>query len=414
MNMLKFYLKFTAKNLFRHKRRTILTALAIAIGIMYFIVFDSMLAGADQDAISNLVNFETGHLQVSSVTSDDKRPKLDELIPDGERLAGEIRNLPKVEAATPRLVFPASAIAGFEELPVLGIGADPETDEKVFMVPEYITDGKWFMPGEEGVVLGKRIADLLELEPGDMITLRTQTVDMTFQAVDLSVVGIVSTPHPTVNQAQVFLPLDVAQEALGAGESATTIIVRTESEQAISAVSDSIQGLDLWNPSWKIKPWYEATSFLAIGTGKRAFGGVLMGLVLIIATIGVVNSILLSTLERVREIGLLKAMGMKEKEIVQLFVFEGCGLGLLGGILGAAMATVINVYLVNTGLSLKWFMGETNMDIGYPIADRMFGVWNWPTVLWAILFGLLVSLVASYFPARRAAYLDSVESLRQV
>jgi len=139
-----------------------------------------------------------------------------------------------------------------------------------------------------------------------------------------------------------------------------------------------------------------------------------MGLVLIIATIGVVNSILLSTLERVREIGLLKAMGMKEKEIAGLFVFEGGGLGLLGGIIGATMATAINAYLINTGLSLKMFMGEANMDIGYPIADRMFGVWNWPTVLWAVLFGLLVSLVASYFPARRAAHLDSVESLRQI
>lgn len=412
MQILKFYLKFTAKNLFRRKRRTILTAFAIAVGIMYFIVFDSMLSGADRDSINNLINFETGHLKISSASSD-MRPRLDELIPDGKGLAGEIAKLPKVKAATARLAFPASVITGFEELPVLGIGADPETDERVFLVREHVTDGRWLMAGEDGVVLGKRIADLLELELDDVITIRTQTVGMTFQAVDLRVVGIVSTPHPTVNQTHVFLPLDVAQEALGAGKGATTIFVRAESEQVTRTVSDSIRNLNTWKPSWHIKPWNEATSFLAIGTGKRAFGGVLMGLVLIIATIGVVNSILLSTLERVREIGLLKAMGMKEKDIIRLFVFEGCGLGLLGGILGAAMATAINAYLVNTGLSLKMFMGEANMDIGYPIADRMFGVWNWPTVLWAVLFGLLVSLVASYFPARRAACLDSVESLRQ-
>ncbi len=413
MRMLKFYLNFTARNLFRRKRRTILTALAIAVGIMYFIVFDSMLSGADRDSFNNLINFETGHLEISSVSSD-MRPKLDELIPDGKGLAVEVKKIPKVEAATPRLVFPASVIAGFEELPVSGIGVDPETDKEVFLVHECVTNGRWLMPGEEGVVVGERVAELLELQLEDVITIRTQTVGMAFQAVDLSVVGIVSTPHPAVNQTHVYLPLDVAQEALEAGQSATTIILRTESEQAIKTVSDSIRNLDAWKPSWHVKPWYEATSFLAIGTGKRAFGGVLMGLVLIIATIGVVNSILLSTLERVREIGLLKAMGMKEKEIVGLFVLEGSGLGLLGGILGAAMGTAINAYLVNTGLSLKMFMGESNMDIGYPIADRMFGVWNWPTVLWAVLFALLVSLAASYFPARRAAHLDSVESLRQV
>jgi putative ABC transport system permease protein len=412
--MLKFHLKFTAKNLFRRKRRTILTALAIAVGIMYFIVFDSMLSGADRDAINNLIDFETGHLQISSVSSGEMHLKPDELIPDGKRLAGEITKLPKVEAASPRLAFPASVIAGFEELPVLGIGADPETDERVFLVSENVTAGRWLMPGEEGVVVGERVADLLELELGDMITIRTRRVDTAFQAIDLSVVGIVSTPHPAVNQAHAYLPLDVAQEALQAGQGATTINLRTESEQAIKTVSDAIRSLDEWNPSWDTKPWHESASFLSIGTGKRAFGGVLMGLILIIATIGVVNSILLSTLERVREIGLLKAMGMKEKELITLFVLEGSGLGLLGGLLGAGMGIALNFYLVNTGLSLKMFFGESTIDIGYPIADRLLGVWNWPVVFWAVLFALLVSLAASYFPARRAAHLDSVESLRRV
>jgi putative ABC transport system permease protein len=130
VRMLKFYLNFTARNLFRRKRRTILTALAIAVGIMYFIVFDSMLSGADRDSFNNLINFETGHLEISSVSSD-MRPKLDELIPDGKGLAVEVKKIPKVEAAIPRLVFPASVIAGFEELPVSGIGVDPETDKEV-------------------------------------------------------------------------------------------------------------------------------------------------------------------------------------------------------------------------------------------------------------------------------------------
>ena len=89
MHMLRFYLNLTARNLFRRKRRTILTAFAIAVAIMYFIIFDSLLSGADRDAFSNLINFETGHLEISSVSSD-ARPKLDELIPDGKGLAERI------------------------------------------------------------------------------------------------------------------------------------------------------------------------------------------------------------------------------------------------------------------------------------------------------------------------------------
>lgn len=411
--MVGFYLKFTAKNLLRRKRRTILTAAAIAFGIVYFIAFDSMLSGADQDAVNNMVYFETGHLQVTTALLGDGRPRAEDLLPDPEGLAGEIARLPKIVAATPRLVFPASVIAGLEELPVLGVGVDPERDKKVFLISEYVTAGRWLVPGEEGVVLGRRIADLLGLQPGDTLTIRTQTVGMAFQAVDLCVVGIVSTPHPTVNRLQIFLPLDVAREALGAGKGATAVAVRADSERAAAAVTESIQGLDAWDPAWRIKSWREAASFLSIGVGKRTFAMILLGLVFIIATIGIVNSILLSTLERVREIGILKAMGMREGEIVWLFVLEGSGLGLLGGVIGAVMAVATNAYLVNVGISLKAFLGNMDIDIGYPIADRMFGVWNWPIVVWAVLFGLLVSLAASYFPARRAALLDPVKSLRR-
>ncbi|MCR4424818.1 MAG: ABC transporter permease [Firmicutes bacterium] len=413
--MFRFYLGLTAKNLWRQKRRTFLTAGAIAIGIMYFIVFDSLLSGADREAVDNMIDFETGHVQVvSAAASQDRRPRPEELLPDGGDLAREISALPRVKAATPRLTFPASVIVGLEELPILGVGVDPDLDARVFRIPEHVTAGRWLRPGEEGVVLGKRIADLLELEPGDMLTIRTQTVGMAFQAVDLTVLGIVSTPHPSVNQAHVFLPLDVAQAALGAGSGATMVAVRAESERDIAGIADSIRGLGMWDAVWEIKPWREAATFLAIGAGKRSLGMVFLGLVLVIATIGVVNSILLSTLERVREIGILKAMGMNEANITRLFVLEGCGLGILGGVLGAIMAIGANAYLVNVGINLEMFMGEMDIDIGYPIAQRMFGAWNWPTLFGAIAFGVVVALAASYFPAKRAAHLDPVESLRRV
>jgi len=141
---------------------------------------------------------------------------------------------------------------------------------------------------------------------------------------------------------------------------------------------------------------------------------ILLGLVVIISVIGVVNSILLSTLERVREIGMLKAMGMDEGDITIVFMMEGGGLGLLGCAWGAVAAIAGNAYFVNVGLSLRAFLGDMDLDIGYPIVDRMYGVWNWTTMIWAIAVGLAVALAASYFPARRAARLDPVESLRRL
>ena len=421
--MLRFYLGLTAKNIWRRKRRTILTAAAIAIGIMYFVMFDSLLTGADRDAQINTIDFETGHLWVGASEEGDTtfaRPTLDNTIPSGQTLAKPIAELAGVAGSTPRLVFPASLIAGLDELPISGVGVDPEADPQVFRVSQFVTSGRWLEPGEDGVVLGKRIADLLQLEPGDMVTVRTQTAQMAFEALDLLVVGTVETPHPLVNQSQAFIPLDVAQAAVGAPGSATSIHVRAQSAapspsgRELSGLAESISMLTTSNPGWHIHTWHDAASFLTIGSTKRVFAMILLGLVVIISVIGVVNSILLSTLERVREIGMLKAMGMDEGDITIVFMMEGGGLGLLGCAWGAVAAIAGNAYFVNVGLSLRAFLGDMDLDIGYPIVDRMYGVWNWTTMIWAIAVGLAVALAASYFPARRAARLDPVESLRRL
>ena len=421
--MLRFYLGLTAKNIWRRKRRTILTAAAIAIGIMYFVMFDSLLTGADRDAQINTIDFETGHLWVGASEEGDTtfaRPTLDNTIPSGQTLAKPIAELAGVAGSTPRLVFPASLIAGLDELPISGVGVDPEADPQVFRVSQFVTSGRWLEPGEDGVVLGKRIADLLQLEPGDMVTVRTQTAQMAFEALDLLVVGTVETPHPLVNQSQAFIPLGVAQAAVGAPGSATSIHVRAQSAapspsgRELSGLAESISMLTTSNPGWHIHTWHDAASFLTIGSTKRVFAMILLGLVVIISVIGVVNSILLSTLERVREIGMLKAMGMDEGDITIVFMMEGGGLGALGCALGTVAAVAGNAYFVNFGLSLRAFLGDMDLDIGYPIVDRMYGVWNWTTMIWAITVGLAVALAASYFPARRAARLDPAESLRRL
>jgi putative ABC transport system permease protein len=421
--MLHFYLGFTAKNIWRRRRRTILTAAAIAIGVMYFVMFDSLLTGADRDAQINTIDFETGHLWVGASEEGDPtlaRPTLENTIPSGRAVAEAIAELAGVAGAAPRLVFAASLVAGLDELPISGVGVDPDADPHVFRVSQCVASGRWLEAGELGVVLGKRIADLLQLEPGDMVTVRTHTAQTAFDAVDLLVVGTVETPHPLVNQSQAFMPLDVAQAAVGAPGSATSIHVRAQSAapspsgRELSGLTESMSMLTTSNPGWHIHTWHDAASFLTIGSTKRVFGMVLLGLVVIISVIGVVNSILLSTLERVREIGMLRAMGMDEGDITVVFMMEGGGLGLLGCALGTVSAIAGNAYFVNVGLSLRAFLGDMDLDIGYPIVDRMYGVWNWTTMIWAIAVGLAVALAASYFPARRAARLDPVESLRRL
>jgi putative ABC transport system permease protein len=239
-----------------------------------------------------------------------------------------------------------------------------------------------------------------------------QTRQNTFQAVDLQVVGLLFTSDPIVNQNQIFLPLDTTQKILNTGNAVSIIAVKTNSFDHMDQVIRETNQIQSIHPVFKIKTWREeASDLIAHMEMHRQTGNIMMFLVFVIATIGIVNSVLLSSLERIREIGILKAMGMTEGEITRLFCYEALGLGLIGGLLGVLFAVLTNIYLVYVGIDVQAMVG--NMETGFPIS-KMTGVWNWGVILWALVFGLLVSLVASIIPACKAARIDPATSLRQV
>lgn len=416
--MFRFYLHLAAKNLFRHKRRTILTALAIAVGIFAYIALDSIMTGVERDANRNYMDYETGHLQVTAkagADEDQAKPTLKHLVAGAGGLAERVSSLPEVREVAPRLLFGVTIGNGYEELPMIGVGVDPRRDAGVFAIARSVRDGRWLRPGQDEIVMGRRVAELLGVRLGDLVVLRTQTRTLTFQALDLTVVGFLNAPDPMVNQNQIFIPLDVAQVALGTGDAVSLLAIRLRDPRGVAGTAAKLRGADWLVPALKVMTWEEAAAdYLAAMQTDRSIHSVFLFLIFIISTIGIVNTVLLASLERVREIGLLKALGITENGIVRLFVYEGIGLGLLGGLIGVVLGTATNYQLVNYGYSLKAFVGEMAGDLGFPTADRLYGAWNWTTVWWALLFSVLVSLAASYLPARKAARLDAVESLRRI
>jgi len=308
------------------------------------------------------------------------------------------------------LLFPASLINGEDELPITGVGVDPDHDRRVFKLTKYLR-GRWINKGENAVVLGKRAADLLQLKVGDSVTVRTQTKTKTFQAVDLTIVGLIDSSDPVLNESQMFLPLDTTEQMLGTGQAVSIIVVKAANFDSVAKVIAQTQKLQFPGFQFRIKPWQEAAdAVIANVQMKRIFVYVLLLLVAIIAVIGIVNSILLATLERVREIGILKAMGMTEAEITRLFAYEAIGLGLFGGLIGTIFAVLTNLYMVNVGIDIAKVYGQS---FSFSV-DKIYGVWNWETIILAFGTSLVISVLAGWLPARRAAKVDPVISLRKI
>ena len=408
-----YLLKLAARNLWRQKRRTALTFLAIAVGLAALIEVDCIMAGVDRDAIDNLINLETGDVRIHAQGYSAERESLpiDRTL-DPDAVLTALKDVEKIRAATPRLMFGARLNTGWEEIPVTGVGIDPERDGQVFTLAEYV-DGRWPARGASEALLGYDLARVLELTPGDSFTLVTRTRDGAFQAIDLTVAGLIRSPHPQVNSGQVYLPLDVASQALALGGAATEVVLKTQDGARVEDVSRNVRAaLENAGISGEVLTWRDAASdFLAISQSKQGFSALLIFMILVIAVVGVVNTILLGAMERVREIGMMKAMGMTTREIVLLFMLEATGIGVLGSITGCLIGIAGNAYLVSHGINiLESYKG---LDIGYPIAGVIRGAWNWPMVAEAFLLGIVVSWVASYIPARRVAAQDPIISLRR-
>ena len=137
----------------------------------------------------------------------------------------------------------------------------------------------------------------------------------------------------------------------------------------------------------------------------------ILAIILTLAAVGVVNTVILSALERMEELGMMKAMGMHEKEIIFVFMGEAAGIGFIGGVIGIILGSlglwIFNLY----GLDMSFFTGGGDINYGFPLTGTIYAGWELSSYLFVFVYGMIVSILASILPARWAARKDPVKSI---
>ncbi|MBO8142335.1 MAG: ABC transporter permease [Firmicutes bacterium] len=405
-------IRLAVRNLWRNRRRTILTFGAVALGIVYLILVDSLLRGLTQSSIDNLLDFESGDLQIHAPGYFDEREDLplEPALPV-DRLINEVRAVAGVRAAAPRLVAPARLHAGWEEFPVVLVGIEPELDSGTLRIMDYV-EGRAPENGAAEAMIGASLAELLEIGTGDWVVLTTRTRDGAIQALDVRVTGLVRTPNPNVNRNHVYLPLNTLGESLAVPGEATVIVVRAGAGESLKELARRVgEHLAAAGTAADVYTWEQSNAELvALIRTETVSDGLVIAIILAISLVGIANTTLLSALERRREIGTMKALGMREGEIVGLFLLEAVATGLLAVGTGFAVGAAANAYLVAVGMDISAFFGD--LDVGYPVTGVVYGVWHPQTFVLAGAAGLVTCALAAYLPARRAARQDAAATLR--
>jgi ABC-type lipoprotein release transport system permease subunit len=415
--------RLALRNLGRHRRRTAITAAALAAGIALFIFMDSMLRGMDAESQRNLVWYETGAGRIVSTAQqvELERPALKHEIVEYRPLLAALAE--RGVAAAPRIRFTGELFFGEGSLPVRLVGIDPALDPEVFRLPGSVLPGGGYLEsGVPGLLLGAWTADDLEIAVGDFVELRTRTRHGAVQTLELELVGILRSPNPTINRGVGFLPLDVAQLDLDL-EGVTEIslgALRTRLGRPVpvpvgATLEREIRRLneDLATafPGVVAVGWTElARDYLAVLESDSAVNSIMLFLVFLIAAVGVSNTMLIAVYERIREFGVMRALGMDDAAIRATMVFEAGAIGLIGSLLGLVLGAAATWWLVNWGIDLSELYG--NINIGYRVTGIFRGAWNPGIMVTAVIFGVAASMAIALLPARRALKLDVVQCLR--
>lgn len=406
-----FLTRLALKNLTRHRNRTLITASIIAFAIFFYLLMDALIGGMTEMSYDVIINYEAGHLQV--VTEDywaeEEELPLKNLVVAEPQLMTALKSIPGYQGSSAELNFQALLNNGVNELPVIGRGIGPEDFSEVINIADQFVEGEMFSSHSSQVVMGKRLADLLKLQTGDYITLLVKDKNETFNTIEAEISGLVHTGYPLVNQSVVYLPLDLAQQALGVEEQVSKILIKLEDQGRASGVAERLQNqLKAIDPQLTAYSWDQLEAVTVAGA-KQMGNQLIMTIILLIAAIAIINTVILAALERMEEIGMMKAMGLQTKEIIYTFVLESTGIGLLGGCGGLLFGLIGVGLFARIGLDFSTMIDIS--EFGIPVIGKIYGVWNPASFFTVFAFGILVSFFSSILPAYWAADKDPIKAI---
>jgi ABC-type lipoprotein release transport system permease subunit len=396
--------KLAYRNLGRNRSRSLLSSLAVGVGMALLLLMVSVLEGEMTGALQNTIRLQSGHLQIRPESYEEGKINLkwEDLIADPNQVAEQIKSLPQVTVATPRLIASSILTISDESKSVQILGIDPESAANQ-PFREGMIAGEFIQADDrEGILIGNVLADKLKINVNEKVNLLVTTSNGDVNEQLFTVRGIFTTRTPGYDESTIFMPIAKAQTITTTENHASTIFVLLQDSNQADAVAQALQ-----SNNYKILTWREQNVFITqFEDYANAFFIVLYLIVLGITATVVTNTLVMAVFERTREIGILAAIGMKGRGIMAQFLAEAALLatgGVIGGLIigGALVAyfTVNGIYIGDYGIT------------GVLFEDRIYAHLTLGNTINLAIATYIITLLASLYPARLAARMEPVEAL---
>ena len=410
--------KIAWRNLWRNPRGTLLTALALGLGLTLLLISLGLLDGSHEQMVGNAVRFGSGHVVIQAQGYQDTG-SLELLLParvvstTGEFLHTEaLKHV--LRGMSPRLLASGLLSSAANASGVSMMGVIPKEERAVSLIPQRIVEGSYLNDDQQsGVVIGAELARKLEVKIGSKVVLMTQAVqppnpeatdaaEGEMQSTLLRVSGIFRTGIQAIDAHIIQLPLPEAQALLGVPDRVTQVAVLLEREGDSLMVARGLRK-QLTGIPVEILPWREsmpavAQSFLL----DKAFNYVMNGVVLAMVGLGILNTILMRVLERRYEFGLCSALGLRPVQLAIMIIGESLALTAISLALGLVLGLSAQHYFATAGLDLRWFF-KSSLPTALVFDPIIYSRLSLTRIVSSVGIVFLTATVISFYPALKAA-----------
>ena len=400
--------RLTWRNLWRNRRRTIITMASIAFAVLLSIVIKSLQDGVFENLIKNVVTFYSGYIQVH------KSGYQDEQVLENSFLMSDslIRKIERssVKSIAPRIESFALASTGNTTKGCLLVGTDPEKESLLTSLERKITLGAYFAKNERVALIAEGLAKRLNLNVTDTIVLLGQGYQGAIAAGKYVIKGIVKLGQPQLNESLIYLPLPAAQEFLSAPNIVTSIALGIDDPEKIGATQQLISSAI--GSEYEVLTWSEMMPDIENHIKADAAGFyVWSGILYLIIAFGIFGTILMMTAERKYEFGMLIAIGMKKFRLGKMLITEALLISICGTLTGMVISIPVVLLLERYPIHFTGDRARAYENFGF---EAIFpATFNESIFLTQGLIVLLIALVIGLYPLYAVGRLTPVKAMRK-
>jgi putative ABC transport system permease protein len=399
---------FAWRNLWRNKLRSSIIIAALTLGIFAGIFLISFTNGMVNSRIESIIGTEMSHIQIHQPGFLDN-DQFNLLIPDADSLVKIIRKTPDVVGASKRIIISSMVASAETGAGVRVTGIDPRDEKEVTRLSSKLIEGKYLdETGKNPVVISERLAQKLKVGLKNKIIITVQDVNKDITAGAFRIAGIYRTDNLMFDEANVFVNNSDLCRLTGLKRSvAHEIAVLLSNNSKTGEVEKTISAKF---PDLEVKDWQllsPEAGYLVSAMNQYMY--IFIIIILLALCFGIINTMLMVIMERVKELGMLMAIGMNRVRVFTMIMLETVYLSLTGGVLGILTGFVTSKYLGHTGINL-YFWKDAFSELGY--SSLVYPVIDSRTLLVTTIMVIIAGIISSLYPAYKALKLNPAEAIR--